>query len=78
VIRGYVQRFNDPPVHSFVSMHGPLAGVGGFPNCNLSVALCRTIQRSLGSLAYTASIQVRPHHHGVARERVHLIGAGPH
>jgi palmitoyl-protein thioesterase len=59
VIRGYVERYNQPPVHSFVSMHGPLAGVGGFPNCNLSVALCRTIERSLGSLAYTASIQVR-------------------
>ena len=26
VIRGYVERYNSPPVLNFISMHGPLAG----------------------------------------------------
>jgi hypothetical protein len=26
IIRGYVQRYNDPPVQSFISMHGPMMG----------------------------------------------------
>lgn len=57
VIRGYVERYNNPPVHVFVSMHGPLAGVAGFPNCKTSFTICKLIDRSLGSLAYTPSVQ---------------------
>lgn len=57
IIRGYIERYNKPPVHTFVSMHGPLAGVAGFPNCRMSTFICRNIDRSLGTLAYTASIQ---------------------
>lgn len=26
IIRGYVQRYNDPPVQAFISMHGPMMG----------------------------------------------------
>lgn len=30
ILRGYVERFNAPRVATFVSIHGPLAGVAGF------------------------------------------------
>jgi len=34
--RGYIQKYNDPPVKAHLSVHGPVAGVAGFPNCNPS------------------------------------------
>jgi len=57
VIRGYVERYNDPPVHNFISMHGILLGVSGFPQCNLSASICRTIDESLGEMAYSSVVQ---------------------
>ena len=32
--RGYIQRYNNPPVANFLSVHGTVSGVAGFPNCN--------------------------------------------
>jgi palmitoyl-protein thioesterase len=47
VIRGYIHRYNDPPVKSFVSMHGVMMGVASIPQCPLTVPvlnlLCRAI-----------------------------------
>jgi len=57
VIRGYVERYNDPPVHNFISMHGILLGVSGFPQCNMSARICRTIDESLGDFAYSREVQ---------------------
>jgi len=34
--RGYIQMYNDPPVKAHLSVHGPVAGVAGFPDCNPS------------------------------------------
>jgi hypothetical protein len=34
LIRGYIAKYNDPPVRSFLSINGINAGVGAFPNCN--------------------------------------------
>ena len=32
--RGYIHRYNDPPVANFLSVHGTVSGVAGFPNRN--------------------------------------------
>ena len=37
ISRAYIHRFNDPPVHNFISWAGPQAGVYGVPDFN---ALC--------------------------------------
>ena len=34
VIRGYMAKYNDPPVHTFLSICGINAGVGAFPQCS--------------------------------------------
>lgn len=57
VIRGYIQRYNDPPVRRYVSMHGPHGGVSGFPSCNVSEPLCKYYAEFLGDLAYTRLAQ---------------------
>merc|ERR1711934_1255828 len=31
--RGYIQKYNDPPVNAFVSVHGTVMGVSAFPGC---------------------------------------------
>ena len=33
VIRGYIARYNDPPVDTFISINGVNAGTGALPNC---------------------------------------------
>jgi len=62
VIRGYIQRYNTPPVRNYLSVHGTVMGVSGFPNCNpadpnFPNGICDIIAESLGPLAYTGLIQ---------------------
>lgn len=61
VIRGYIQRYNDPPVRNYLSVHGTVMGVSGFPNCNpagkILPGICDTISEALGTVAYTKLIQ---------------------
>eukprot|EP00667_Euglena_gracilis_P016435 EG_transcript_17203 len=57
IIRGYVQRYNSPPVFNFLSMHGPMAGVAGFPHCPYKELVCRMFDHFLGDLAYTTLAQ---------------------
>jgi len=60
VIRGYVQKYNDPPVHTWLSVHGTLNGVAGFPNCNpdgLLGPVCKLLAEFLGDLAYEEFVQ---------------------
>jgi hypothetical protein len=45
LIRAYIERFNDPPVHNFISVHGPLAGVGGLPRCSPLNFICKEIDK---------------------------------
>ncbi len=33
VIRGYIAKYNDPPVHTFISINGVNAGIGSVPYC---------------------------------------------
>ena len=37
VTRAFIERFNDPPVHNWISLAGPQFGVYGVPDFN---ALC--------------------------------------
>lgn len=38
VIRGYIAKYNDPPVHTFISVNGVNAGEGAVPYCRPSSA----------------------------------------
>eukprot|EP01038_Epipyxis_sp_PR26KG_P006858 gene6858-9392_t len=57
VIRGYIEKYNNPPVFNFISMHGPLAGVGGFPGCAIDKLACKALTEVLGALAYFPVVQ---------------------
>lgn len=61
LIRGYIHRFNNPPVRNFVSMHGVMMGVAGLPQCPTTVpglgALCRTMNWLMGFGVYTGFVQ---------------------
>jgi len=57
IIRGYIEKYNNPPVKVFASIHGPLAGVAGFPRCNFSSSICRLFDSFLGAIAYNSFSQ---------------------
>jgi len=56
VIRGYITKYNDPPVRNFMSICGINAGVGAFPSCSPQIpvagAVCKALTEVLGALAY--------------------------
>ena len=53
IIRGYLEKYNDPPIFNWISVHGPLMGVAGFPACDMGSFVCDLIDKLLGELAYT-------------------------
>jgi len=57
IVRGYIQKYNDPAVSTFLSVHGTVVGVASFPKCNPSGLLgpvCKLISRFLvGPVAKT-------------------------
>merc|ERR1719482_1683217 len=59
--RGYIQKYNDPPVNSFMSVHGTVMGVSAFPSCfrqEHSLGLvCKALAEVLGDAAYTKLVQ---------------------
>ena len=62
--RGYIQKYNGvgefPPVQNFLSVHGTVSGVAGFPNCDpdgLLGPVCKQISHLCGDLAYTSLTQ---------------------
>jgi len=58
--RGYIQFYNDPPVVNFLSVHGTVSGVAGFPNCNptgLLGPVCKLLAELTGDLAYGEAMQ---------------------
>jgi len=58
LIRGYIQKYNDPPVNTFISVHGTVMGVAGFPQCNPgSGGICKGLAGLLGDLAYNSFVQ---------------------
>merc|ERR1719482_1317639 len=61
LIRGYIQKYNDPPVHAFLSICGINAGVAAFPMCSPQIPLlgkvCLAFNSLLGDLAYIPLVQ---------------------
>jgi len=59
--RGYIQKYNDPPVNAFMSVHGTVMGVSAFPGCfqqgkPLGI-VCKALAEVLGDAAYTPLVQ---------------------
>ncbi len=64
VIRGYIHKYNNPPVKTFLSMHGVLMGVNGLPQCPMSVpgvgVLCRAVDAIVSHAGvYSSFVQNR-------------------
>jgi len=63
VIRGYIARFNDPPVDTFISINGVNAGVGAVPHCRPSelsgvqTSFCDLLMEQASKRAYTEFAQ---------------------
>jgi len=58
LIRGYIERYNDPPVHNFVSIHGPMMGVASLPQCNTTATICDLVDQILSNHAvYDSFVQ---------------------
>ncbi|KDO35472.1 hypothetical protein SPRG_00319 [Saprolegnia parasitica CBS 223.65] len=57
LIRGYIERYNTPPVKNFISVHGPLAGVGALPHCAPTSFICKQINAIISTAAYTDTVQ---------------------
>jgi len=58
--RGYIQMYNDPPVVNFLSVHGTVSGVAGFPQCDptgLLGPVCKLLAELTGDLAYGEAMQ---------------------
>jgi len=64
IIRGYIHRYNSPPVKSFVSMHGVMMGVSGLPQCPTNVTglglICKSVDWIVGHAGvYSNFVQSR-------------------
>jgi len=61
LIRGYIHRYNDPPVNTFISVHGTVMGVAAFPQCFQQGKplglICKALAEVLGDLAYNGLVQ---------------------
>jgi len=43
IIRGYIERYNNPPVYNWVSIHGPNLGVSSIPHCIGPGIICKLL-----------------------------------
>lgn len=61
MIRGYMAKYNDPPVRTYMSICGINAGVAAFPQCSPQIpvlgAACEVLTEVLGALAYNPLVQ---------------------
>jgi len=61
VVRGYIAKYNNPPVKNFMSICGINAGVGAFPECSPAIpvvgGVCKVFTEVLGDLAYNSLVQ---------------------
>ena len=60
ICRGYIQRYNDPPVNTHLSIHGPVVGVAALPHCYPDGDhgdLCVDVSDFLAKLAYNQPMQ---------------------
>jgi palmitoyl-protein thioesterase len=72
IIRGYIEKYNSPPVQNWISMHGPLMGVAGIPGCNMTNTICQKIDGLLYMAAYTAFVQQHLTQANYFRDPTHL------
>jgi len=72
IIRGYIERYNNPAVQNWISMHGPLMGVAGLPECNMTNLICQKIDSLLYKAAYTTFIQEHLTQANYLRDPLHL------
>ena len=60
-VAGYIQKYNDPPVISFMALSSPIVGVAAFPMCPpdgpLIGVICQILAEFLGALAYLPLFQ---------------------
>jgi len=56
-LRGYIQRFNSPPVYNLLSIGGQHQGVFGFPDCSTNDTDCQELARLLRIGAYDDYVQ---------------------
>merc|ERR1719359_1468629 len=60
LIRGYIQKYNDPPVNAWLSVHGTVMGVAAFPNCFQQEKplglICKGLADALGTLAFDSPL----------------------
>jgi len=59
--RGYIQKYQNPPVNAFLSVHGTVMGVSAFPSCfkqgkPLGI-ICKALAEIMGDLAYSELAQ---------------------
>ena len=77
---GYIQKYNDPPVHAFLSICHINAGVAAFPMCAPSVPVvgkvCLAFNEVLGELAYNALVQGVLFQANYWRDPTHLNHSG--
>jgi len=57
IIRGYITKYNDPPVRNFMSICGINAGVGAFPGMPGDSLVGKALTEVLGALAYNSFSQ---------------------
>ncbi|ETV97499.1 hypothetical protein, variant 1 [Aphanomyces invadans] len=57
IVRGYIERYNNPPVIGFLACHSPLAGIGSLPICNPTTFFCRQLNKFFGAFAYSSELQ---------------------
>jgi len=60
LIRGYIHKYNDPPVLNVLHVHGTVSGVSGFPQCNpagIFSFICEGIAHLCGDLSYNSLVQ---------------------
>jgi len=57
-LRGYVERYNDPPVHNLITLGGQHQGVYGFPKCpGQNRTLCEIVQKLIDLGVYESFVQ---------------------
>merc|ERR1712014_467282 len=61
LIRGYIHKYNDPPVNAFLSVHGTVMGVSAFPFCFRQEKplglICKALAEILGDAAYSKTVK---------------------
>lgn len=60
ICRGYIERYNVPPVATHLSVHGPIVGVSSLPNCEPDGKrgnLCVNVADILAKAAYHPKVQ---------------------